>query len=86
MVRIAAFLLLLLGTSGCPSNPSEAAADATPAADDEVIVRAHMNTTGYGEVALRGSASDGFAIDPKIGGDVAAAPETQEPLPTDCLY
>ena len=55
-------------------------------AGDEVIVRAHMNTAGYGGEAMRGSVSGGFTIDPKIGGDFASAVETQEPLPSDCLY
>ena len=55
-------------------------------AEDEVIVRAHMNTTGYGGEAMRGSVAGGFTVDPKIGGDFAAPVETQEPLPSDCLY
>ena len=30
-------------------------------ADDEVVVRAHFNPSGYGRVALKGSVSGGFA-------------------------
>jgi len=55
-------------------------------AGDEVVLRAHMNTTGYGGEALRGSVSAGFVFDPKIGEEFAANLATQEPLPTDCLY
>ncbi len=58
----------------------------TVQAEDEVLVRAHMNTTGYGGAAMRGSVSTGFTIDPEIDGEFAAELASQEPLPTDCLY
>ncbi|MDA0733061.1 MAG: hypothetical protein O2909_01570 [Chloroflexi bacterium] len=51
--------------------------------DDRVIVRAHMNTTGYGGLAFSGSAAQGLeptSLDP----DFASQVSTQQPLPTDC--
>lgn len=55
-------------------------------AADVVVVRAHMNTTGYGGAAVRGSASTGFTVDPTV--DAAFAPdlETAAPLPEACLW
>jgi hypothetical protein len=54
--------------------------------DDTLIVRAHMNTTGYGGMAMKGSVNDGFADAPEIGSDFAAGVESQEPQPDDCLF
>ena len=56
------------------------------AADDTVIVRGHMNTTGYGGSAMRGTPSGGFETASDIGPDFAPGVETQDPLPDDCLY
>jgi len=56
------------------------------AADDIVIVRGHMNTTGYGGTAMRGTPSAGFESAPDIGPEFAPGVETEEPLPGDCLY
>jgi len=50
-----------------------------------VIVRAHMNTGGYGGAALRGSASSGFEtvqFESGFAEDVEALP----PLPEDCAF
>ncbi|MCA9661949.1 MAG: hypothetical protein KC486_26660 [Myxococcales bacterium] len=55
-------------------------------ADDEVIVRAHMNPGGYGGQALRGSASGGFSVDATVTAEFAAALETAPPLPDGCAF
>jgi hypothetical protein len=52
-------------------------------AEREVIVRAHMNTGGYGGRALRGSAASGFRQDPS-GHAFAEELESQAPLPQGC--
>lgn len=55
------------------------------AADEIVIVRAHMNTGGYGGVARRGSVEAGFEDDRSLEG---FAPElaSREPLPRGCDF
>lgn len=53
--------------------------------DDIVIVRAHMNSTGYGNQVFKGSVKDGFStfeMQDKFAADV----ETQEPLPSSCAF
>lgn len=52
-----------------------------------VIVRAHMNTTGYGEgeVAMKGSVESGFQP-LEIKKTFAAEVEKQAPLPTGCAF
>ena len=51
--------------------------------NDQVIVRAHMNTTGYGGLAFAGSAAQGLGpttLNPGFASQV----ETQQPLPSGC--
>lgn len=53
--------------------------------DSEVIVRAHMNTGGYGGAAFQGSVETGFsetALDPSFAATLANEP----PLPDDCAF
>jgi hypothetical protein len=54
-------------------------------AGDEVIVRVHMNTSGYSELAMRGSAEQGFET---VELEPGFAPELSEiePLPGDCDF
>ena len=52
---------------------------------DEVIVRAHMNTTGYATGAMRGSFRAGFRpvqLEPGFAGSA----EALEPLPDGCAF
>lgn len=50
-----------------------------------VIVRGHMNTSGYSIKAFQGSVKTGFK--PKVlPKDFALALEKQEPLPTGCAF
>lgn len=53
--------------------------------NDVVIIRGHMNTLGYGNVALKGTVKDGFeAI--TLENDFASALATVEPLPKSCAF
>lgn len=55
------------------------------AADQEIIVRAHMNPGGYGGQAYRGSVEEGFAateLEPGFAPGVGDMP----PQPTDCAF
>ena len=55
------------------------------ASDEVVIVRAHMNTGGYGGSALRGSIDQGFeAYEPEPG--FAAELASRDPLPNGCDF
>lgn len=54
-------------------------------ADTLVLVRAHMNTSGYGGTALKGSVNSGFQavdLEPDFASELADAP----PLPEDCAF
>lgn len=54
-------------------------------ADEEVIIRAHMNNTGYGGKVLRGSVKAGFEpVVLKKG--FAENLETEEPQPSGCAF
>ena len=53
--------------------------------DDIVAVRAHMNTSGYGDVQMLGSVSGGFeaaAAEHSFGLGL----ESESPLPTSCAF
>lgn len=55
------------------------------AEDTVVFVRAHMNTSGYGGSALKGSVAVGF--EPvQLEADFAPDVESQPPLPEDCAF
>ena len=54
-------------------------------ANTEVYIRAHMNTTGYGEKVFNGSVADGFAsvnLSPEFAEELAES----EPLPSGCAF
>ena len=50
-----------------------------------VIIRAHMNTSGYGVKTYKGSKSSGFNAF-TVSDDFASNLATQEPLPTSCAF
>lgn len=52
-------------------------------ADQPVIVRAHMNTQGYGTQAMKGSIASGFQ-ETQLAPDFAANVEGQSPQPSAC--
>ncbi|MEM1257117.1 MAG: hypothetical protein AAGH81_01220 [Bacteroidota bacterium] len=54
-------------------------------ANTEVYVRAHMNNSGYGTKAMKGTVADGF--EPfNLSKDFAADLETVQPLPENCTF
>jgi len=54
------------------------------AIDDEIFVRAHMNSNGYSEQVLRGSISQGFI--PDTLDNFAEGLEMVNPLPDGCAF
>lgn len=56
------------------------------AADDEVIVRAHLSPGGYGGAAMRGSPAAGFAPAPDVGATFAPGLARAQPLPDGCAF
>ena len=55
------------------------------AADQPVIVRAHLNDLGYVGVVQRGTVNSGFADATDIETDFAIAVATEEPQPAECI-
>ena len=55
-------------------------------ANETLIVRGHMNDSGYGGVAFSGTVDDGFTKDPKISADYAASVENKGEQPKKCWY
>lgn len=55
----------------------------TVASDETVIVRAHMNSGGYGGTVLRGSVDAGFEAE-RLELSFAAELASREPLPDGC--
>lgn len=53
--------------------------------DTEVIVRAHMNTVGYGDQGLRGGPNESF-VETSLSTNFAEELAELEPLPTDCAF
>jgi hypothetical protein len=51
----------------------------------EVLVRAHMNTSGYGNQAMKGSLENGFTP-VELSPDFAQELSEQSPLPEDCAF
>ncbi|MEN0062957.1 MAG: hypothetical protein AAGA48_12460 [Myxococcota bacterium] len=55
------------------------------AADTELLVRAHLNPSGYQGSALRGTVADGFATE--VAADaLGTSLETSPPQPDGCLF
>ena len=53
--------------------------------EQTVLIRAHMNTSGYGGQAFRGSVTGGFSPF-ELEMDFAASLENQPPLPKGCNF
>ncbi|WP_422859192.1 hypothetical protein ACOKFD_18085 [Flagellimonas sp. S174] len=53
--------------------------------DTEVYVRAHMNNSGYGPNAFRGSVSNGFNAF-ELSSDFAKSLESEQSLPNGCAF
>ena len=54
--------------------------------DTQVIVRAHMNSTGYGGMAMSGTPGGRFTEDPSITETFAPEVEEMEPQPDGCAF
>ncbi len=54
-------------------------------ATDTVIIRGHMNNTGYSTSAMKGNISEGFILT-TLEDDFASTLSTLEPLPTNCAF
>ncbi|MCB0666917.1 MAG: hypothetical protein KDC80_13875 [Saprospiraceae bacterium] len=54
-------------------------------ADDQLIIRAHMNNLGYGKQGLQGSAASGFE-QMELSSGFGIHLSEQEPLPGDCGF
>jgi hypothetical protein len=50
-----------------------------------VFVRAHMSTTGYGGVTMRGSVTEGFRV-AELPSGFGDGVEVEQPLPTGCSF
>jgi len=66
-----------------PFTRSGGKVDVAP--DQTVIVRAHMNNTGYGGAAMRGTVGSGFQSE-QLDSDFANALEDEPPLPNGCAF
>ena len=53
--------------------------------DTQVIVRAHMNNSGYGGAVFKGSVNSGF-LPAELGADFAIELEGAPPLPDGCAF
>ena len=53
--------------------------------DQEVIVRAHMNTTGYGNSAFKGTVNSGFTL-VRVDSHFASQVEKEAPQPSSCAF
>ena len=76
----------VLGHSHADEQPFRRRGGPVPIAADTVVwVRAHMNTSGYGGVAYKGSPRGGFTAAP-LSPEFAAVLATQAPLPDSCAF
>ena len=55
------------------------------ASDEEIIVRAHMNNSGYGEQVISGSVEQGLFTE-SLDTTFATELETASPLPESCAF
>ncbi len=76
----------ILGHSHVNEQPFVRSGGAVSITENQVvIVRAHMNTSGYGTTVFRGSVSTGFTKD-TVTIDFANNLARQQPLPKNCLF
>ena len=76
----------ILGHSHVNEQPFVRSGGAVPITENElVIVRAHMNTSGYGTRVFKGSVVTGFVQD-TLASDFASVLATQQPLPSNCAF
>ena len=76
----------ILAHSHVEEQPFKRSGGPVAVSDTEIlIVRAHMNNSGYGTTAFKGSVKDGFKetqIEPGFASEV----KSQEPQPSGCAF
>ena len=73
-------------TDGLSGNPfTRGGGPVEIAADQEVVVRAHLNDLGYVGVARRGTAGGSFVIADDIDATFATSVESETPQPDECI-
>ena len=76
----------ILGHSHVNEQPFTRSGGSVPITNDqEVIVRVHMNNTGYSGNAMKGSVTNGFKP-VEIDRDFALDLENSEPQPSGCAF
>jgi len=76
----------ILGHSHISEQPFTRVGGPVPAAADErLVVRAHLSTGGYG-VAFAGSPAGGFQVATGVATGFAAGVEQDNPQPSGCLF
>ena len=76
----------ILAHSHVEEQPFERSGGPVAVSDTEVlIIRAHMNNSGYGITAFKGSVKDGFE-ETQIEADFASEVKSQEPQPSGCGF
>lgn len=76
----------ILGHSNVTEHPFIRSGGIVPiAANQTVIIRAHMNTSGYGATIYRGSVLNGFSED-TIASEFASDLALQQPLHNNCVF
>ena len=76
----------ILGHSHVDEQPfTRSGGPVSVTADQEIIVRGHMNNLGYGTQVFRGTIGEGLAQS-TLAVDVAASLESTEPLPQSCAF
>ena len=76
----------VLGHSHVTEQPFTRSGGSVPISkDDIVIIRGHMNNSGYSQDVMEGSVSSGFSKKVRSV-EFGQAVETQEPLPSNCAF
>ena len=76
----------ILGHSHVDEQPfSRSGGPVAIKADTTVIIRIHMNNTGYASLAQRGTVTDGFKMI-ELESNFANQLSEQEPLPNNCAF
>ena len=76
----------ILAHSHVKEQPFERSGGPVAVSDTQVlIIRAHMNNSGYGTSVFKGSVKDGFK-ETQIEADFASNVKSQEPQPSGCAF
>ncbi len=75
----------ILGHSHVNEQPFTRSSTVKVSKEQELIIRAHMNTTGYGSEILKGSVLNGFKKE-TISKEFAKELASKAPLPNGCAF